>query len=142
MYIIQAYIIYSVQGCNTTNYVQDGETTKMCAIDPLLPEWEDKECNIFQHSSKLYFYLPFKKVNEDDIIEIDCKYIESMHVVQGYYYLNIPFTFCDRNAMTSMFDKKTMKMKMKTIVKMRTRTINNKVNISANVVIIILNEFE
>ena len=74
------------------------------AVD-LLPEWEDREHNIFKHSSKSYFYLPFKEVNKDDIISIDCKIIESVRVVQGYYYLNIPFTFYDRNPMTSMFAK-------------------------------------
>ena len=80
-------------------------TVKSKRVIDLLPEWEDREHNIFKHSSKSYFYLPFKEVNTDDIIEIDCEYIESVRVVQGYYYLNIPFTFYDRNPMTSMFAK-------------------------------------
>ena len=80
-------------------------TIKPKRVIDLLPEWEEREHNISMHSSKSYFYLPFKEVHKNDIVEIDCKYIESMRVVQGYYYLNIPFTFCDRNPMTSMFAK-------------------------------------
>ena len=74
-------------------------------IPELLPEWEEKEHNIFKHSSKSYFYLPFKDVNAGDIIQIDCEYIESIRVVQGYYYLNIPLTFYDRNSSQGMFAK-------------------------------------
>ena len=39
----------------------------------------------------------------DDQIVIDCEYVESLRLVQGYYYFRMPLTFWDAETSQSMF---------------------------------------
>ena len=57
-----------------------------------IDEWSDVEKNIFTKSTKSRFYLPFSS-QKSDIINIECEYIESLRIVNGYYYLDIPLKF-------------------------------------------------
>ena len=61
----------------------------------MLPHWDAEEAEIFYKSSQLHFRVPFNGVQVDDKIEIDCEYVESLPLVQGYYYLRIPLFFVD-----------------------------------------------
>ena len=69
------------------------------------PFWNDEEQDIFRKSSRLHFHLPFNDVQREDNIAIDCEYIESLPLVQGYYYLRIPLLFFDWELKSSMLEE-------------------------------------
>lgn len=73
--------------------------------------WSEEEQAIFDKSSRLHFYLPFNGVEMQDSIEIDCEYIESLGVVQGYYYLRIPLLFYDWELKSSLLEEQKQDLK-------------------------------
>ena len=70
-----------------------------------MPTWDEEEQDIFRKSSRLHFHLPFNGVEHEDMIEIDCEYVESLPIVQGYYYLRIPLLFYDWELKTSTLEE-------------------------------------
>ena len=60
---------------------------------------------MFRQSSHLHFHLPFNDVQYQDRIEIDCEYVESLSLVQGYYYLRIPLFFFDGELKSSTLEE-------------------------------------
>lgn len=76
----------------------------------LLPEFTDKDDEIMDVSGETRFVFPFGDVKTGDNIEIECTYIESLMLFEGYYYLRIPLTFLDAETSLSMFQPAEMSM--------------------------------
>lgn len=60
---------------------------------------------MFRQSSHLHFHLPFNDVQYQDRIQIDCEYVESLSIVEGYYYLRIPLVFYDWELKSSILEE-------------------------------------
>ena len=90
-------------GIRTTEI--ESKNDEMDADDGTEPIWSEEEQEIFCESSRLHFHLPFNGVEKYDSILIDCEYVESLSIVQGYYYLRIPLLFYDWELKSSLLQE-------------------------------------